>query len=169
MDLRSAHKAPEKPQPRLRLSLTGSLDPGVEDQEYDPCRRMLRPRLAHQTSDPQRSQRSSSLTPSNEVWGDGDDEEDEDEEEEEEEEEDEEEEDEEEEEEEEERQVEEDIELEEEKNKIHRKATAEKNGNLLNGMYATQLHFSQFHFLLCFYLQADIRVLWLIERLADEH
>ncbi|XP_056432572.1 chromobox protein homolog 7 [Gadus chalcogrammus] len=117
MDLRSAHKAPEKPQSRLRLSLTGSLDPGAEDQEYDPCRRMLRPRLAHQTSDPQRS---SSLTPSSEVWGDGDDEEEEEEEEDEVEEEDE-------------RQVEEDIELEEEKNKIHRKTMAEKNGNLLKG------------------------------------
>ncbi|CAL8302485.1 unnamed protein product [Lota lota] len=114
MDLRSAHKAPEKPQPRLRLSLTGSLDPGAKDQEYDPCRRMLRPRPAHQTSDPQRS---NPLTPSSEVLGEGDDEEDEEEEEEEEDE----------------RQVEEDIELEEEKNKSHRKAAAEKNGNILNG------------------------------------
>ncbi|XP_070783748.1 chromobox protein homolog 7 [Enoplosus armatus] len=34
MDLRSAHKTPEKPPPRLRLSLTRSLVPEEEDQPY---------------------------------------------------------------------------------------------------------------------------------------
>ncbi|XP_056285080.1 chromobox protein homolog 7-like [Pseudoliparis swirei] len=35
MDLRSAHKTPEQPPPRLRLSLTRSLLPGDEDEEED--------------------------------------------------------------------------------------------------------------------------------------
>ncbi|XP_044035195.1 chromobox protein homolog 7 isoform X2 [Siniperca chuatsi] len=38
MDLRSAHKTPEKPPPRLRLSLTRSLVPEDEDQPYKPRR-----------------------------------------------------------------------------------------------------------------------------------
>ncbi|XP_028264517.1 chromobox protein homolog 7 isoform X2 [Parambassis ranga] len=38
MDLRSAHKAPEKPPPRLRLSLMRSVAPEDEDQPYDACR-----------------------------------------------------------------------------------------------------------------------------------
>ncbi|XP_038592569.1 chromobox protein homolog 7 isoform X1 [Micropterus salmoides] len=38
MDLRSAHKAAEKPSPRLRLSLTRSLVPEDEDQMYKPRR-----------------------------------------------------------------------------------------------------------------------------------
>lgn len=38
MDLRSAHKIPEKPPPRLRLSLTRSLGPNDEDEPYGPSR-----------------------------------------------------------------------------------------------------------------------------------
>jgi len=129
MDLRSAHKAPDKPQPRLRLSLSSSLDAGAEDPEYDPCRRTLRPRLAQQTSDPQRSRirclRSNPLTPGSEDWGEGDGDDDDDDEEEEEEGE----------EEEDVREEEEDIKLEEEKSTSHRKARAEENGDIMNGMY----------------------------------
>lgn len=38
MDLRSAHKAPEKPPPRLRLSLTRSLVSEDEEQLDEDCR-----------------------------------------------------------------------------------------------------------------------------------
>ncbi|KAM3859602.1 chromobox protein homolog 7 [Diretmus argenteus] len=73
MDLRSAHKAPEKPPPRLRLSLTRSLDPEVEeDQPYGSCRRTLPPRLAHDKNKPMRSQfrclNSNLPTPTREDW-----------------------------------------------------------------------------------------------------
>lgn len=56
MDLRSAHKAPDKPPARLRLSLTRSLDPGAEGQAYGACRRSLHPQLARRNSKPRRSQ-----------------------------------------------------------------------------------------------------------------
>ena len=56
MDLRSAHKAPEKPQARLRLSLTRSLDSGAEEQTYEACRRSLPPRLDDLKNQPHRSQ-----------------------------------------------------------------------------------------------------------------
>lgn len=49
MDLRSAHKAPEKPPARLHLSLSRSLDSGAEEQTYEACRRSLPPRLAHRS------------------------------------------------------------------------------------------------------------------------
>lgn len=57
MALRSAHKAPEKPPARLRLSLTHSLDPEGEDEDpsYRACRRSLHPRLPRRTNKPMRS------------------------------------------------------------------------------------------------------------------
>ncbi|XP_037612057.1 chromobox protein homolog 7 [Sebastes umbrosus] len=45
MDLRSAHKCPEQPPPRLRLSLTRSLLPEDEDRPYRACR--TDPQLTH--------------------------------------------------------------------------------------------------------------------------
>uniref|UniRef100_A0A8C7UV17 Chromobox homolog 7b n=1 Tax=Oncorhynchus mykiss TaxID=8022 RepID=A0A8C7UV17_ONCMY len=56
MDLRSAHKAPEKPPARLRLSLTRSLDSEAEDPTYGACRRSLHPHLDHHKNKPRRSQ-----------------------------------------------------------------------------------------------------------------
>ncbi|XP_029620705.1 chromobox protein homolog 7 [Salmo trutta] len=56
MDLRSAHKALEKPPARLRLSLTRSLESEAEDPTYGACRRSLHPRLAHRKNKPRRSQ-----------------------------------------------------------------------------------------------------------------
>uniref|UniRef100_A0A4W5QFL5 Chromobox homolog 7b n=1 Tax=Hucho hucho TaxID=62062 RepID=A0A4W5QFL5_9TELE len=55
MDLRSAHKAPEKPPARLRLSLTRSLDSEAEDPTFGACRRSLYPHLAHKNK-PRKSQ-----------------------------------------------------------------------------------------------------------------
>ncbi|XP_022054716.2 chromobox protein homolog 7 [Acanthochromis polyacanthus] len=70
MDLRSAHKTPEKPPPRLRLSLTRSLVPEDEDQPYSVHRRDPQPHLAHQKSS--RSQfrclNSNSPSPTQEDW-----------------------------------------------------------------------------------------------------
>ncbi|XP_047234124.1 chromobox protein homolog 7 isoform X2 [Girardinichthys multiradiatus] len=48
MDLRSAHKIPPKPPPRLRLSLTRSLVPKEEDETYVPCRPGYQIQPAHQ-------------------------------------------------------------------------------------------------------------------------
>ncbi|XP_033466954.2 chromobox protein homolog 7 [Epinephelus lanceolatus] len=77
MDLRSAHKTPEQPQPRLRLSLTHSLLPEDEDESYstlDP-----RPQLEHRKSKPRRSQftclDSNPPSPTQEDWGEDEDEE----------------------------------------------------------------------------------------------
>ncbi|XP_036937214.1 chromobox protein homolog 7 [Acanthopagrus latus] len=72
MDLRSAHKAPEKPPPRLRLSLTRSLVSEDEDQPYSACRQDPQPQLAHQKSKPRRSQfkclDSNPPSPTQEDW-----------------------------------------------------------------------------------------------------
>ncbi|XP_010893810.1 chromobox protein homolog 7 [Esox lucius] len=56
MDLRSAHKTPEKPPARLRLSLTRSLDSEAEDPTYGACRRSVHPRMVHRKNKPRRSQ-----------------------------------------------------------------------------------------------------------------
>ncbi|KAK9530700.1 hypothetical protein VZT92_012188 [Zoarces viviparus] len=57
MDLRSAHKTPEQPPPRLRLSLTRSLLPEDQDQDQDePCSACGQdPLLARRESEPRRS------------------------------------------------------------------------------------------------------------------
>lgn len=55
MDLRSAHKTPEKPPPRRRLSLTRSLVSEDEDQPYGACRQEPRPEQTHRKSEPRRS------------------------------------------------------------------------------------------------------------------
>ncbi|XP_008304597.1 chromobox protein homolog 7 [Stegastes partitus] len=72
MDLRSAHKTPEKPPPRLRLSLTRSLVPEDEDQPYDDCRQGPGPHLAHRKSKQRRSQfrclNSNPPSPTQEDW-----------------------------------------------------------------------------------------------------
>ncbi|MEQ2221423.1 hypothetical protein ILYODFUR_015777 [Ilyodon furcidens] len=56
MDLRSAHKIPPKPPPRLRLSLTRSLVPEEEDETYVPCRPGYQIQPAHRKSKQKRSQ-----------------------------------------------------------------------------------------------------------------
>ncbi|KAM7382021.1 hypothetical protein PAMA_012746 [Pampus argenteus] len=86
MDLRSAHKTPEQPPPRLRLSLTRSLVPEDEEQPYGSCKQAPRQQL-------RRSQfrffSSNPTSPTQEDWkSGGEEEEDEDEEEDEENEED---------------------------------------------------------------------------------
>ncbi len=69
MDLRSAHKTPEKPPPRLRLSLTRSLVSEDEDQPYSACRQDPQP---HQNSKSRRSQfkclDSNPPSPTEEDW-----------------------------------------------------------------------------------------------------
>lgn len=89
MDLRSAHKSPEKPPPRLRLSLTRSLVSEDEDQPYSACRQDEHLQVAHRKSKPRRSQfkclDSNPPSPTQEDWdGQGEEEEEEDDEEEEE-------------------------------------------------------------------------------------
>ncbi|XP_042363648.1 chromobox protein homolog 7 [Plectropomus leopardus] len=80
MDLRSAHKTPEQPPPRLRLSLTRSLLPEDEDQPYDASRQHPQSQLAHQDSKPRRSEftclDSNPPSPTQEDWGDEEEEED---------------------------------------------------------------------------------------------
>lgn len=72
MDLRSAHKTLDKASPRLRLSLTRSLDPEEEEDEtYRPsCRRAPQPQ--HRKSMKRRSQlrclNSNPSSPSEEDW-----------------------------------------------------------------------------------------------------
>nr|CBN81202.1 Chromobox protein homolog 7 [Dicentrarchus labrax] len=70
MDLRSAHKTPEKPPPRLHLSLTRSLVSEDEDQPYSACRQD--PQLARRKSEPRRSQfkclDSNPSSPTQEDW-----------------------------------------------------------------------------------------------------
>ncbi|XP_029312021.1 LOW QUALITY PROTEIN: chromobox protein homolog 7 [Cottoperca gobio] len=70
MDLRSAHKTPEQPPPRLRLSLTRSLLPEDEDQPYGACRRD--PQLEHREVQPRRSKftclDSNPPSPTQEDW-----------------------------------------------------------------------------------------------------
>ncbi|XP_027144987.1 chromobox protein homolog 7 isoform X2 [Larimichthys crocea] len=88
MDLRSAHKSPEKPPPRLRLSLTRSLVSEDEDQPYSACRQDEHLQVAHRKSKPRRSQfkclDSNPPSPTQEDWdGQGEEEEEDDEEEEE--------------------------------------------------------------------------------------
>lgn len=73
MDLRSAHKTPEKPPPRLHLSLTRSVVSEDEDQLYDDCR---------QESEPEQVQRKGKVqfkclntqppSPAQEDWGGAD-------------------------------------------------------------------------------------------------
>ncbi|XP_076025784.1 chromobox protein homolog 7 [Genypterus blacodes] len=121
MDLRSAHKPPEKPAPRLRLSLTRSLLPDA-DEEHEPTP------LQHHKNKPGRIPLtcldSNPPTPSEEDWeGWGEEEE--------------EEEDEEEEEEEEEREEDEDMEEEEEKGD-DRKESMEKKGSIVDGEKRTE-------------------------------
>ncbi|XP_076615148.1 chromobox protein homolog 7 [Chaetodon auriga] len=74
MDLRSAHRTPEKPPPRLRLSLTRSLVSEDEDQPYSACRQDPQPQLAHRKSKPRRSQfkclDSNPPSPTQEDWED---------------------------------------------------------------------------------------------------
>uniref|UniRef100_UPI003AAF97B4 chromobox protein homolog 7 n=1 Tax=Centroberyx gerrardi TaxID=166262 RepID=UPI003AAF97B4 len=129
MDLRSAHKAPEKP--RLRLSLSRSLDPEADDRMYDACRRTAPPRLAHHKNKPSGPQfrclNSNSPTPTEEDWEGREEEEEEDDEEDEEDEEDEDR------EEEEEEEDEEDREEEEEKEEAQRETRTEMSGGILNG------------------------------------
>ncbi|XP_034414937.1 chromobox protein homolog 7 isoform X2 [Cyclopterus lumpus] len=83
MDLRSAHKTPEQPPPRLRLSLARSLLPGDEEQPDSACKQA--PQLAHRESKPRRSQYtcldSNPPSPTQEDWeGRGEEEEEEEEE-----------------------------------------------------------------------------------------
>ncbi|XP_029978316.1 chromobox protein homolog 7 [Sphaeramia orbicularis] len=72
MDLRSAHKTPEKPMPRLRLSLTRSLEPDDEDQPYLSCMQTPQPQIAHRKSKCRRSQfkyfNSNPPSPTQENW-----------------------------------------------------------------------------------------------------
>ncbi|XP_035468166.1 chromobox protein homolog 7 [Scophthalmus maximus] len=76
MDLRSAHKVPEKPPPRLRLSLTRSLVPEDEDEDedelYGACTQGPGPRLAPHKGEPGRSQftclDSSPPSPAQDDW-----------------------------------------------------------------------------------------------------
>ncbi|XP_008436114.1 chromobox protein homolog 7 isoform X2 [Poecilia reticulata] len=86
MDLRSAHKIPAKPPPRLRLSLTRSLVPDDEEDEdeEDACV-PSRTQAAHRKS--KQSRRLSLQRPSQEAWEEEDEEEEEEEDEKEEEEE----------------------------------------------------------------------------------
>nr|XP_020443542.1 chromobox protein homolog 7-like [Monopterus albus] len=60
MDLRSAHKPPEKPPPHLRLSMTRSLVPEDEDEDedepYSSCRQGPQPQMTHLRSKSRRSQ-----------------------------------------------------------------------------------------------------------------
>ncbi|KAF7204817.1 chromobox protein homolog 7 isoform X2 [Nothobranchius furzeri] len=79
MDLRSAHKIPSKPSPRLRLSLTRSLDHDDNDDEtWVACR--LRSRTVHHKSKKTRSRnRCFDSTPSSSSQEDWDEEEEEDE------------------------------------------------------------------------------------------
>ncbi|TDG98310.1 hypothetical protein EPR50_G00216940 [Perca flavescens] len=119
MDLRSAHKTPEQPGPRLRLSLTRSLLPGDEEgQSYGACRH--EPQLAHPGSRPSRSQfmclDSNPPSPTQEDWeGRGEDEE----------------------EEEDNVESEEDGEEEEEEKEEALKESSEKSGGTLNGQERT--------------------------------
>ncbi|KAM9336595.1 chromobox protein homolog 7 [Symphorus nematophorus] len=72
MDLRSSHKTPETPPPRLRLSLTRSLASEDEDQPYSACRQDPQPQPAHRKSKARRSQfkclDSNPPSPTQEDW-----------------------------------------------------------------------------------------------------
>ncbi|XP_041829888.1 chromobox protein homolog 7 [Melanotaenia boesemani] len=72
MDLRSAHKIPTKPPPRLRLSLTRSLVADNEDELYGACRLSSQPQLEHRKSKNRRSQNrclnSNPPSPTQEDW-----------------------------------------------------------------------------------------------------
>lgn len=63
MDLRSAHKAPEKPPGHLCLSPNHSLDSAAEDKLYGACRRSHLSPLSHRRNRPRRT-RFVSLGPS---------------------------------------------------------------------------------------------------------
>lgn len=72
MDLRSAHKTPEKAPPRLRLSLTRSLVPEDEDEAYSDCGQDPGPQMAYRKSKPRKSQfsclDSNPPSPTQEDW-----------------------------------------------------------------------------------------------------
>ncbi|XP_067344985.1 chromobox protein homolog 6 isoform X2 [Channa argus] len=72
MDLRSAHKTPERPPPRLRLSLTRSLVPEDEDECYSACREDPHPQMAYCKSKPEKSRlrflESNPPSPTQEDW-----------------------------------------------------------------------------------------------------
>lgn len=55
MDLRSAHKTPETPPPRVRLSLTRSLVSQDERHSYDACKKDPQTHLEHRKSQSRRS------------------------------------------------------------------------------------------------------------------
>ncbi|XP_029953592.1 chromobox protein homolog 7 [Salarias fasciatus] len=63
MDLRSAHRPPEKPAPRLRLSLTRSLPSEDEDPTFGACRRSLHRKSKQRSQIRCLSSSSSSSTP----------------------------------------------------------------------------------------------------------
>lgn len=70
MDLRSAHKSPEKPPPRLHLSLTRSVVSEDEDQLYDDCRQESEPEQAHRKGKVQfKCLNSPPPSPAQEDWG----------------------------------------------------------------------------------------------------
>lgn len=74
MDLRSAHKTPEKPPPRLRLSLTRSLVSEDEDQLDEDCRQESGPGQARRKGKVQfKCLNSQPPSPAQEDW-DGEDE-----------------------------------------------------------------------------------------------
>ncbi|XP_061564629.1 chromobox protein homolog 7 [Cololabis saira] len=66
MDLRSAHKIPEKPPPRLRLSLTRSLGSNDEEEPYSACRPASQP--GHRKSRQSRCLVSDASSPTHEDW-----------------------------------------------------------------------------------------------------
>ncbi len=126
MDLRSAHKTPEKSSPRLRLSLTRSLVSEDEDQPYDACRQDPQPQSKSRRSQ-YKCLDSNPPSPTQEDWEGRGEEEEEEEEEEDEEDDDVEDEEDRDEEEEEEEEKEEDL-----------KETTEKSGCILNGKYVSR-------------------------------
>uniref|UniRef100_UPI0037E71319 chromobox protein homolog 7 n=1 Tax=Semicossyphus pulcher TaxID=241346 RepID=UPI0037E71319 len=84
MDLRSAHKTPETPPPRLRLSLTRSLVPEEEEEEEEeeqPYSASKQSPPAHRKSNPERSQftclDSNPPSPTQEDWEEDEEEEEE--------------------------------------------------------------------------------------------
>lgn len=83
MDLRSAHKTPEKPPPQLHLSLTRSLVPEDEDEAYSDCGQDAQPQMAYCKSKSRKSHfrclDSNPPSPTEEDWeGRGEEEEEED-------------------------------------------------------------------------------------------
>lgn len=135
MDLRSAHKTPEKPAPRLRLSLTRSLVPEDEDEDgdedededededdtYSDSTQDPRPHVAYRKSKPRKSPfrclDSNPPSPTEEDWeGRGEEDEDDDED------------------------IEEDVEEEEEEEEtVAQRETTEKSVGICNGKCVSRL------------------------------